>query len=203
MPNEKDKATVGWAGQVTRVTRIMITRAIRPVFICHKEGHKIWNCQSMKRGEPPVTKKSTETAAKAKDNTITTASVEMTTIENYWVTDTGRITAPSKDSWYLNCASTTHLGGDHRKFVRYTEFTTMDKREIHNFAGRAAGKAVEQGGVQLKFRLPGNHEHEVVVRDVLHVAGEHNSCSQSRLIDWGLRIVPVNSYGITIYDNRG
>jgi len=41
------------------------------------------------------------------------------------------------------------------------------------------------------------------VRDVLHVAGAHNSLSQSRLMDRGLRIVPVNGYGIKIYDNRG
>jgi hypothetical protein len=45
--------------------------------------------------------------------------------------------------------------------------------------------------------------NEVVVRDVLHVDGAHNSLSQSRLMDRGLRIVPVNGYGIKIYDNRG
>ena len=33
--------------------------------------------------------------------------------------------------------------------------------------------------------------------------GAHNSLSQSRPMDWGLRIVPVNGYGIKIYDNRG
>jgi len=55
-------------------------------FHCHKEGNKVWNCQGMKRGEPPVTKDSTETAAKAKDDIITAArdSAEMTRIiENY------------------------------------------------------------------------------------------------------------------------
>jgi len=55
-------------------------------FHCHKAGHKVQNCQSTKCGEPPVTKESTETAAIAKDNTITlaTESVEMmTTIKNY------------------------------------------------------------------------------------------------------------------------
>ena len=41
----------------------------------------------------------------------------------------------------------------------------------------------------------------MVVRDVLHVAGAHNSLSQSRLINRGLRIVPVNGIGIKIYDN--
>jgi len=171
-------------------------------FYCHKEGHKVWNCPSMKRGDPPVTKENTETAAKAKDDTTAARdSAEMTTtIENYWVTDTGGKTAPSKESWYLDCASTSHICGDRRKFVRYTGFTKKDEREIRDFAGRVAGKAVGQGDVRLKFRLPGNREHEVVVRDVLHVAGAHNSLSQSRLMDRGLRIVPVNGFGIKIYD---
>jgi len=92
-------------------------------FYCHKEGHKVWNCPSMKRGDPHVTKESTET--RPKDDTITAArvSAEMTTIENYWVTDTGGKTAPSKESWYLDCASTSHICGDRRKFARYTGFT--------------------------------------------------------------------------------
>jgi hypothetical protein len=48
----------------------------------------------MKRGDPPVTKESTETAAKAKDDTITNRDLaEITRIENYWVTDTGGKTA--------------------------------------------------------------------------------------------------------------
>jgi len=178
-------------------------------FYCHKEGHKVWNCPSMKRGDSPVTKESTETAAKAKDDTITAArdSAEMTTtIENYWVTDTGGKTAPSKESWYLDCASTSHICGDRRKFVRYTGFTKKDEREIRDFAGTVAGKAIGHGDVRLRLRLPGSRTHgghrvhEVVVRDVLHVAGAHNSLSQSRLMDRGLRIVPVNGFGIKIYD---
>jgi len=172
-------------------------------FYCHKEGHEVWNCPSMKRSDPPVTKESTEIPPK--DGSITAArfSAEMMTIEHYWVTDTGGKTAPSKESWYLDCASTSHICGDRRKFVRYTGFTKQDEREFRDFAGRIAGKAVGQGDVRLKFRLPGNREHEVVVRDVLHVEWAHNSLSQSRLMDWGLRIVPVNGFGIKIYDNRG
>ena len=42
--------------------------------------------------------------------------------------------------------------------------------------------------------------NEVVVRDVLHVEGAHNSLSQSRLMERGLQIVPVNGFGIKIYD---
>jgi len=38
------------------------------------------------------------------------------------------------------------------------------------------------------------------VRNVLHIEEAHNSLSQLRLMDRGLRIVPVNSYGIKIYD---
>jgi hypothetical protein len=69
----------------------------------------------MKRSDPPVMNESTETAAKAKNDDITAArdSAEMTmTIENYWVTDTGRKKAPSKESWYLDCASTSHICGN-------------------------------------------------------------------------------------------
>ena len=40
----------------------------------------------------------------------------------------------------------------------------------------------------------------MVVRNVLHVEGAHNSLSQSQLMDRGLQIVPVNGYGIKIYD---
>jgi hypothetical protein len=63
------------------------------------------------------------------------------------------------------------------------------------------GKTIRLRDVQLKFRLPGNREHVVVVRDVLHVAAAHNSLSQSRLMDRGLRIVPLNGFRIKIYDN--
>jgi hypothetical protein len=78
----------------------------------------------------------------------------------------------------------------------------MDKRVIRDFAGRVMGKVVGQGDVQLKFCLPGNREHEVVVRDVPHGAGVYNSLSQSRLMVQGLWIAPGNGYGMKIYDNR-
>ena len=39
----------------------------------------------------------------------------------------------------------------------------------------------------------------VVVRNVLHVEGAHNALSQSMLMDRGLRIVPVNGYGLRIH----
>ena len=53
------------------------------------------------------------------------------------------------------------------------------------------------------IRLPGGRDciKEVVVRDVLHVEGAHNSLSQSRIMDRGLRIVAVNGFRIKIYDN--
>jgi hypothetical protein len=38
------------------------------------------------------------------------------------------------------------------------------------------------------------------MRNVLPVEGAHNSLSQSWLVDRGLQIVPVNGYGIKIYD---
>jgi len=53
----------------------------------------------------------------------------------------------------------------------------------------------------LRLRLPGGRHpiHEGVVRNFLHVEGANTSLSQSRLMDQGLRIVPVNGYGIKIY----
>ena len=52
------------------------------------------------------------------------------------------------------------------------------------------------------FRLPGGRDriNEVVVRDVLHVEWAYNSLSQTRLMDRGLWIVPVNGFRIKIYD---
>ena len=38
------------------------------------------------------------------------------------------------------------------------------------------------------------------MRNVLHVKGAHKPLSQTQLMDWGLRIVPVNGYGIKIFD---
>jgi hypothetical protein len=169
-------------------------------FYCHKEAHKVSNCPSMKCGDPPVMKNGTETAAK--NDTITAASVSEETIENYWVTGTNGKSAPLKECWYLDCASTSHICGDRRKFARYTGFAKKDVWEIRDFAGTVAGKTIGQGDVRLRFRLPGGRDriNELVVRDVLHVEGAHNSLSQSRLMDRGLWIVPVNGYGIKIYE---
>jgi len=108
--------------------------------------------------------------------------------------------APSKGSWYLDCATTSHICGDGRKFEQYTEYTKREEREIRDFAGRVAGKAIGHGDVRLRLRLPGGRTNEVVVRNVLYVEGAHNSLSPSRLMDRGLLIVPVNGYGIKIYD---
>ena len=109
--------------------------------------------------------------------------------------------SPSKESWYLDCATTSHICGDQRKFERYTEYTKREEREIRDFAGSIAGKAIGYGDVRLRHRLPGYRtNHEVVVRNVLHIEGAHNSLSQSQLMDRGLQIVPVNGYGMKIYD---
>jgi len=155
----------------------------------HKVGHIVRYCPST---APVESSAATETAAAAETAT--------TSIENYWMT----VTIPEstlKESWYLDCASTSHICGDRRKFERYTEYTKREEREIRDVTGRIAGKAIGYGDVRLRLQLPGySRNHEVVVRNVLHIKGAHNSLSQSQLMDRGLRIVPINGYGIKIYD---
>jgi len=54
-------------------------------FYCHHKEHKNWDCPNRKRGDPPVMKEITETAAKVKNDTITARhSVEMTTTIEYY-----------------------------------------------------------------------------------------------------------------------
>jgi len=172
-------------------------RHTQECYRCHKVGHIAWYCRSTALMEIGA---STEVAAAAPTETAAVAATTTTSIENYWMTVTGR--SPENEGWYLDCATTSHVCGDWRKFERYTECTKRDGREIRDFAGRVAGKAIGHGDVRLRLRLPGGRHriHEVVVRNVLHVEGAHNSLSQSRLMDQGLRIVPVNDYGIKIYD---
>jgi len=100
----------------------------------------------------------------------------------------------------LDCATTFRICRDQRKFEQYTEHTKREEQEIRDFSGSVAGKAIGHGDVRLGLRLPGGQKHEAVVRNVLHVEGANNSLSQSGLMDWGLRIVPVNCNGIKIYD---
>jgi hypothetical protein len=173
-------------------------RHTQECYRCHKVGHIARYCPStapMESVAPMESAAQTETAAAAAAATTTTS------IENYWMTVTNG-KSPSKESWYLDCATTSHICGDRQRFERYTEYTKREEREIRNFAGRKAGKAIGHGDVRLRLRLPGGRHriHEVVVRNVLHVEGAHNSLSQSRLMDRGLRIVPVNGYGIKIFD---
>jgi len=159
----------------------------------YKVGHIAWYCLSTALVESTG---QTETAAVAATTTMTTTS-----IENYWTTVTHG-ESPSTESWYLHCATTSHSCSDRRKFEWYTEYTKREEREICKFAGRVAGKAIGYGNVRLRLRLPGyGRYHEVVVRDIVHIKGAHNSLSQSRLMHWGLQIVSVHGYGIKIYDN--
>jgi len=169
-------------------------RHTQECYRCHKIGHIARYCP----GTAPLESRApTETAAAAAAAATTTT----TSIENYWMTVTNG-KSPSKESWYLDCATTTHICGDRQKFERYTEYTKREERQIRDFAGSVGGKAIGHGDVRLRLRLPGGRHriHEVVVRNVLHVEGAHNSLSQSRLMDRGLRIVPINGYGIKIYD---
>jgi len=164
-------------------------RHTQECYRCHKIGHIARYCPS-----------TALVASSAATETVAAATATTTTsIEDYWMTTTRR-EAPSKESWYLECVTTSHIGGDRQRFEWYTEHTKREEREIRDFAGKKAGKATRHGDVRLRLRLPGGRKHEVVVRNVLHVKGAHNSLSQSWLMDRGLRIVPVNGYGIKIYD---
>ena len=82
-------------------------RDTQECYRCHKVGHIARYCPST----APV-----ESAAL----TETAAATTTTTIENYWMTDTNG-ESPSKESWYLDCATTSHICGDRRMFERYTE----------------------------------------------------------------------------------
>jgi hypothetical protein len=131
-----------------------------------------------------------------------TAAMTMTTtsIENYWIT-VSNTESPWKESWYIVCSTTSHISGDQQDFVQYTQYAKSDERLIHDFAGKVAGKAIRYGDVRLRLWLSGyRRNHEVVVTNILHIEGAHNTLSQSWPIDWGLQIDPVTSYGIKIYN---
>jgi len=130
--------------------------------------------------------------------TETAAATTTSSIENYWMTVTSG-ESPSKESWYLDCTTTSHICGDWQQFVRYTQYAKRDHREIHDFAGWVAGKAIGYGDLRLSLRLPGyRRNHVVVVRNIWRIEGAHNSLSKSRLMDRGLQIVSLNGYGIKI-----
>jgi hypothetical protein len=68
---------------------------------CYKVGHIVRYCPSTARVESAAL---TETAAGA-------TTMSTTSVENYWMTVTNR-ESPSKESWYLDCATTSHICGD-------------------------------------------------------------------------------------------
>jgi len=92
------------------------------------------------------------------------------------MTVTGR--SAEKEGWYLDCATTSHVCGDRQKFEWHTEYTKREERENRHFAGRVAGNAIGYRDVRLRLRLPGyRRNHEVLVRNVLHIEEAHNSRS--------------------------
>jgi hypothetical protein len=130
-------------------------RHTQECFRCHKVENVARYCPSI---APVESIAPTETAAASAAATMTTTS-----IENYWMTVTNG-KSPLKESWYLDCATTSHICGDRQRFERYMEYTQREEREIRNFAGRTAGKAIGHGDVRLALRLPGRRKHEAVVR---------------------------------------
>jgi hypothetical protein len=110
-------------------------RHTQECYRCHMVGHIARYCPST---APVESSAPTEPAAAAAATTMTTTS-----IENYGMTVTGR--SHEKKGWYLDCATTSHVCGDRRKFEQYTEYSKSNEREIHDFAGRVAGKAIGYG----------------------------------------------------------
>jgi hypothetical protein len=97
---------------------------------CHQVGHIARYCPST----APV-------ESRAPKETVAAATTKTTTsFGNYWMTVTGR--SPEKEGWYLDCAKTSLICGDQRKFKRCTEYTKRDGREIRDFAGSIAAKAI-------------------------------------------------------------
>ena len=127
------------------------------------------------------------------------AAAETTTIEHYFMATTGAAPLQASD-WFVGGGCTMHICGERKHFIRYTEYRKSEEREISDFAGRVAGKAIGYDDIRLRLRQPGRRTSKVaVVRNVLHVEGAHNTLSQSILMDRGLRIVPANGYGLRIY----
>ena len=84
-------------------------RDTQECYRCHKAGHIARYCPSTAPVESAAPT-DTEAAAAAAVTTMTTTS-----IENYWMTVTGR--SPEKEAWYLHCATTSHICGDRQEFI--------------------------------------------------------------------------------------
>ena len=101
--------------------------------------------------------------------------------------------------FYLDCACSAHVTSRRDVFV---EFTAIPEgtRPVKGFEGSVL-YARGQGNIKLKMRLPNSGSRDVTIRNVLYVPGSVNIISQGMLMELGLRIVPVNGYGINIYNN--
>jgi len=95
-------------------------RDTQECYRCHQVGHIAWYCPST----APVESGAPTAAAIL---TMTTTSVE-----NDWMTVTGR--SPEKESWYLDCTTTSPVCGDRRNFERYTDYAKWEEWEIRDFA---------------------------------------------------------------------
>ncbi|KAI5855780.1 hypothetical protein BZA05DRAFT_217646 [Tricharina praecox] len=102
--------------------------------------------------------------------------------------------------FYLDSACSTHVTSRRDVFVEYTEIPE-GKRPVKGSEGSVLF-ARGPGNIKLRMRLPNNTSQDVTIRNVLYVPGSANLISQGMLMELGLRIVPVNGYGVKIYNRN-
>ena len=136
----------------------------RECYECHEIGHIARFCPKKRPAE------TTDIKERSAETTDTAAMA--TTIEHYFMTTAGPVSSQASD-WFVDGGCTAHICGERKQFIRYTEFGKSEEREISDFAGRVAGKAIGYGDVRLRLRQPGRRRTSkiVVVRRVLHIEG--------------------------------
>ena len=151
-------------------------------------GHIAWYCPST---APVGSTALTETPAVA-------STMRRTASGNYWRTVTNW-ESPLKESWCLDCATTTHNWGDRETCPQGAEYTMRDERVIHDFARSITGKAIWYGDVPFRLWVSEyHHNFDVILQNVLYIDEAYSILSISWLVNWLVRIVSVNCCRIKI-----